>query len=283
MVLKLGVLITLLCIHICSAASSDVQNHEPYSVENLWKKSIDWCKRKPDWTKPVQKYYDDLMTSFSTFPGQVAQAAEMVKRKFRELLTKVIEFSNSKSKILSLGATGILESFARVNIDVLSASGIIAEFKRVLPVLMEAYREVIKSMTKIIGDKLVCATNNAISDLESEFNLYVDKFNEAEGKKEINYKPVMKRVHKLVNTIRLKGNNLLSKCQLADLHVRDARVVLSLILNYVIILVHGLSSSSKAVILERKCETLILSSWQWQQSIVVPSTAENVFAFKDCQ
>ncbi|KAJ6640891.1 hypothetical protein Bhyg_05824 [Pseudolycoriella hygida] len=280
MILKLGVLIAFLCVNICSATTSKIHNGESYSVENLWKKTNYWCKRKPDWIKPVQKYYDDLMIAFNTFPGQVTLAAEMVKAKFRELLTEVITFSNSDAKILSAGATGILESFARVKIDILSAAGIINEFQRVLPILMEAHRNVITNMTNIIGDELVCATNNAISDLQSEFNLYVDKFKAAGGKKEINYKPVMKCVQKLVNTIKLKGDVKLSNCQLVNLFVRHARVVLSLILNYIIILVHGLSSSSKAVLLERKCEKLMVSSWQWQHSFVVSPTVQNIFRYK---
>ncbi|KAG4066834.1 hypothetical protein HA402_012901 [Bradysia odoriphaga] len=258
MIFKLSLFITFLSVTttIC-VATSEQKKDEPFSVEKVWRKGA--CPRtcQPDWIKAVQKYYDDVIVAFSSFPGEVSEPADLVKTTFQTLLTKVIEFSNSESKILSSGATAILESFAQVNVDNLSASGIIDEFTRVLPILMKAYRQVVTNLTRIVGRELVCAVNTAISDLEREFLCYVKEFEKGDGngrKIEIDYEPVMKRVQKLVDTIALKGDVQLTECQLEDPDVQDALVVLSLVLDYVMVLVHGLSSSSEAVILEQKCD-----------------------------
>ncbi|XP_037038667.1 uncharacterized protein LOC119076111 isoform X2 [Bradysia coprophila] len=256
MIFKLGLLITFLTITICVATAEDKKD-EPFSVENVWKKTACSSTCPPNWIKPVQKYYDDVIKAFSTFPGEVMEPADLVKTTFQTLLTKVIEFSNSDSKILSSGATGILESYAQVKLNIHSASGIIDEFYRVLPMLMKSYRQVVTNLTCPVGPELVCAVNTAITNLEREFICYVDEFRKGDGrgrKVEIDYEPVMKRVQTLVDTIALKGDVQLTECQLEDPRVKNALVVLSLVLDYVMVLVHGLSSSSEAIILEQKCE-----------------------------
>jgi hypothetical protein len=205
----------------------------------------------------VQEYYDAVMASFSTFTGQTTEEAEVVKSSFQTLLTKVVEGSNSKSKILSSGATGILESYTQIHLDDLTAKGIIAEFTRVLPFLMSSYRKVVTGLTCVLGWRLPNAVNRAISELECEFTAYVKKFAEGDGngrKIEVDYEPVMKRVQKLTDTIALKGNVKLTECQLKDPKVQQALVVLSWVLDYTMVLVHGLSSSSEEVIKEQECE-----------------------------
>lgn len=221
-------------------------------MENEWRKSA--CKSTPDWLEGVQRYYTDAIASFGSFPSGASVEADLVTSTFQALLTKLVDFSNSKSVILSTGATVILEAFSHVKMYDHRAQGIINEFYRVLPILMKAYRGAAKDLTPILGSELVNAVNNDLGNLQCAFELYVEEFNAGDGKGrkiKVNYEPVLKRVQKLEDTITLNGDVRLSKQQLADPNVQDALVILSLILDHLIICTHGLNSSSEAVLLEQ--------------------------------
>lgn len=91
----------------------------------------------------------------------------------------------------------------------------------------------------------------------------MEKFNAGDGKGrkiEVDYEPVMKRVQNLEDTVTLNGDVTLSKQQLAHLKVQDALVVLSLILDHLIIVGHGLRSACEAVLLEQNVRISLRSS-----------------------
>lgn len=177
-----------------------------------------------------------------------------MKPSVQTVLTKYIELSNSKSEILSASATIILESFASIKLEDLSAIGLINELDRVLHILMISYRKVVTNLTKIIGRDLVRAVNNAISNLEFQLKRHMKEFIASNGKIEIDYKPVMNAAQNFVDVVALKGDITISQSQLADPNVKDALIALSLVLDYSIAIVHSLTSSCEAFILEEEYE-----------------------------
>ncbi|XP_037038704.1 uncharacterized protein LOC119076135 [Bradysia coprophila] len=250
MILKLSLLITFVFVTNCAAR---VEKDESFNIENVWRKTA--CKSTPHWLNGVQKYYNDIIITFGSFPSEVSGEAELVVETFQALLTKLVDSSNSRSEILSTGATTVLEAFSRIKIAEQSAQGIINEFYRVLPILMKAYRGIATYYTPVIGTELVSAVNNALNNLECACELYVEKFNAGDGngrKIAVDDEPVRKSVQNLEDTITLNGDVKLSKHELADRKVQNALLILSLILDHMIICKHGLRSASETILLEQK-------------------------------
>lgn len=118
-------------------------------------------------------------------------------------------------------------------------------------------------MTTIIGSELVIAVNNDLGNLQCALELYMEKFNGGDGKGrkiEVDYKPVMKQVQNLEDIVTPNGDVTLSKQKLADLKVQDALAVLSLILDHLIIVGHGVRSACEAVLLEQNVGISLRSS-----------------------
>lgn len=227
------------------------------NVEVEWKKGINSAyssRRTPDWVKGLQKYHDDILKSFTGFPSDVAVPSRSMVAEFREFLVENIDYTNSKSKILSSGANKILSVLSVVNIRDLAAQGILNEFHRMLPILMIAYRRITTDLTPIIGSAFKNEVNNALSDTEAAFERFVKIFrgNGICFEDNVDYTPVLAVVKKLVDTIELRGDVTLSKSQLETQNVQDALVILRSYLHHITICVQGLSVSSSVILLEQK-------------------------------
>lgn len=227
----------------------------------MWRSSDDdcSCKCKPVWLDGVQKYYnDDAVELFKSLPpGSLADQADAATKTFQGYIVKLVNFSNSKSKILSSGSTAILGMLSKINVVEKSAIGGIRVFNRMLPIIMKTCREVTSNLSKALGGELTCAVNNVISDLECSFKQYMQEFlrdDESGVYKEVDSEPFMKQSQKLANTISFIGETALNNCKLSKPDVQDALVVLSLILDYLMIATHGLSGCSEVVLSEQKCD-----------------------------
>lgn len=222
----------------------------------MWKNSKSDCKRTcaPDWVKGVQKYYDDIIEAFNKFPESLLGEANLVKTTFKDYLTKLVDFSNSKSTVLSSGSTAILGVLGTVKLSVNSPDGVIKEFQRVLPFLTKTYKGVVLDLSKIIGEQLSCSVNKAMTDLETAYQKYMTEFLQGDAggfKKEVDYEPITKRAEAFKKVI--SQASVTQKCELATPNRLDASTVLGLILDHLIICYHGLSGCSKAILYEKKC------------------------------
>lgn len=223
----------------------------------MWRNSTSSYEGKPHWIDGLQKYLDDLSKIFDAFPAKFSAQSRLVKPALAQYLAKVTEASNSKSKILSSGAHGIAEALSHVNIVEYNVQGILNEFVRILPNVMNQYREVVTNLTTTLGSDLVTEVNNALSDIESSFIQYTKKFNTGgvNGLKiKIDYEPVMESSRTLTQTISLKRGVSLRLDQLANPEVQDAMVVLNLVLEHVMLMTLGLNSCSEVILWEQNCK-----------------------------
>lgn len=184
----------------------------------------------------------------------MSEQSESMIAEFGEFLIKVIAFSSLKSTILSSGANKILNVLSQVNIRALSVEGVINEFERMLPALMNRYREITTDLTLTIGNDLVNAVNNALTGAETTFQRFIKIFrgNGNCFNKDADYKPALTAVKKLIDTIELRGDVTLSESQLAIQKVQNALLVLRTFLKHIKICTQGLSICSRVVLLEQK-------------------------------
>lgn len=137
-----------------------------------------------------------------------------------------------------------------------SSNTIIVEFEKVMPSLVDAYKEVVSNLSTATGTLTNCV-NEAMSDLECSLKQiqYMNEFNQGDAdgrKKEVNIQLVMKCVQKLTNIIAVIAETAINKCDLATPEVQDALIVLSLILDHLSICVQGIIASSQAILQEQK-------------------------------
>lgn len=201
-----------------------------YSIENVWKSSkSDYTgQHKPAWTDGVQKYHDDIMEAFGKFPpGPLMDKSNAVTTSFQSYLTKIVTYSNSNSTVLSSGSNTILGVLDKVSILENTPIGVINEFYRILPTLMETYRGVISNVTPMISGVTGPVIIEAMSDLERSFKNYMTEFlqgDERGNKRKVDYEPVEKRLELLNNTISSLSELLQNPIKkLTGSHSRPAR------------------------------------------------------------
>lgn len=231
-----------------------VKEDARYSVANLWTSSARVCtsQKKPVWVEGVQKYYDDIMVAFSTFPGPLKEQADLLKIPFQEYLTKLVNYSNSNTTVLSSGSTKILGALSKVKLQANTADGVIKEFYRVLPSLTKTYSEIVSNLSTIIGKQSSCSVNRAMSDLKYAYTKYMKEFLQEDDdgfKKEVDFEPITKSAEKLKKSIALIDEN--NTC--SDPDVNNASTILNLILGHLMICYHGLDGCSQAILYEQKC------------------------------
>lgn len=202
----------------------------------------------------VQRYSDDILESFASFPpGPLLEKSTEMTAKFQEYLTTLVNLTESKSPTLSWGSTKLLTLFSTVRIQTNTAEGVINEFLRMLPSLMNTYRAIASNLTDILGD-VTCTVKREMTDLETAFTEYTVEFLRGDGngvRKEVDYEPVMERFQALTKTISRIGKS--NKCQVATPAAQDAATLLKLVLGHILICVRGLSGSSEAILAEQKC------------------------------
>ncbi|XP_037049913.1 uncharacterized protein LOC119084163 [Bradysia coprophila] len=178
-----------------------------YNVENVWKSSkTDFTERpRPAWTDGVQKYHDDIIEAFGKFPpGPLMDKSNAVTTTFQSYITKLVTLSNSNSTVLSSGSQSILEVLKKVNLLENTPIGVINEFYRILPTLMETYRGIVSNVSPMLTSVTGPVITQAMSDLESSFKNYMTEFlrgDERGNKRKVDYEPVVKRLEFLNNTV----------------------------------------------------------------------------------
>ncbi|KAG4068218.1 hypothetical protein HA402_008859 [Bradysia odoriphaga] len=205
MILKSGLVITVLF----GAIIADTANEDPsLYVEDVWKSSKNDLadQSKPGWVDGVQKYHDGIIEAFGNFPpGPSMDKSKAVRTKFQSYLIKLVKSSNSKSTVLSTGANAILGCLKNIDVIDKTPIGVINEFQRVLPNMMETYRGVIANVTPVIGSLTGPVIGEAMTELERSFMSYMTEFlhsgDERGFKRKIDYEPVEKRFEFLNNTI----------------------------------------------------------------------------------
>lgn len=205
----------------------------------------------------LQIYHDDIEETFATFPpGELLDNAAEMTAMFEEYLTTLVNLTESKSKILSWGSTKIVKVLSTVRLPENTAEGVIDEFLRVLPRLMNTYRGISSGLTRILGD-VTHAVNEAMTDLEIAFTDYTLDFldgNDNGVRVKVDYEPVTARVQTLTNTISRIGESIMNEPQLATPATQDAVTVLTLVLGHIMICFHGLSGCSQAMLIEQELE-----------------------------
>ncbi len=97
--------------------------------------------------------------------------------------------------MLSSSATTILDVLSKVSSkNASSPLGMIQEFNKLLPFMMETYRGIVSNVSDVIGYP-TCSATNAMKELEwsiKQYNTAFLKVDEGGLRKEINYEPVMK-------------------------------------------------------------------------------------------
>ncbi len=229
----------------------------PFRIDDIWRssKTDGVCKPYPTWTDGVQHIYDDVIDAFAKFPpGPLLDDAKTLITIFQNLISNLVKSSNSNSTILSSGAAAILGVVGEIKPLVNTPIGFIREFDRVLPNLMETYRDVISNLSTILGDSTNCV-NNAMIDLEHSFNDYMTKFLQTDSnvdREKLDYSTVTNQFDALNSTISTVAQDTNDQCEPATPQVQDAVAVMNLVLGHVKCCCYGLSSCSAAVLYEQK-------------------------------
>jgi len=230
-----------------------------FSVEKVWqsyKKKGDCFKFDDDneWKEGIQQYYDGSITATKNFCGPSYDQADTVVKAFKIYVTKLIYFTNSNSTVLASISHAILKSISQGRKLGISALVIIKQFDRIVLGLVEQFNDIVTKLSDIIG-KLADSFNDDLNELGCAFSNFMKKFikNGLTGyRHKVEYEPVLKRFQKLVNTVALFAETLVNHCELATSEVNEAVTILTLIVEYFAISVHGVNTCYQSLLHERK-------------------------------
>ncbi|XP_037040138.1 uncharacterized protein LOC119077082 [Bradysia coprophila] len=257
-ILKLLWVFVLLCKTTTACKDKPNDKQVSFSVEKIWqsyrkKGQICLCE-DVSWKQDIQNYYNGCRTATWEFRGKAYCLADSVVNSLEEFLTKLIFFTNSNSTIVTTSSTTMLNTLSKCKKLNRSGMNIIFEFQKVLPAIIKDFNEVATKLSNHIGE-LTSSFTKVLGSLGSVFTNFMKEFLENcrlfKCEKQVDYKPVLKKCQKLMNTVALIGETLLNECEAeATQEVYDAVLVLDLICLYMAIAVPGINSCVMDVLYE---------------------------------
>ncbi|XP_037037813.1 uncharacterized protein LOC119075470 [Bradysia coprophila] len=275
--LKLFLVFGLLCQTLGEEVKQEFDGTVSFSVEKVWlsyRHCACSCEEDP-WRKGVQDFYDGCRAASKSFSGKAFEVADSTLDSIAQVITKLIEFTDSNSTILQSSSTNMLESISRNNRLNGTSLNIAIEFEKVFPIEVKEFNDVAKKLSEHIGE-LTCSFTNAVSDFGAELSKFMREFLQScrlfNCKKRVDFKCVLKKYQKLTNIIALIDDTLLNKCDgEVTQDAYDSILVFHLIYLYMGLSVTGINSCVLDVLHDRKCyvsESVKFCSLSFEYAIV---------------
>ncbi|KAG4068475.1 hypothetical protein HA402_004816 [Bradysia odoriphaga] len=254
---------------------SYTKNEQCFTLRNVAKADDDKFK------EGLQGYYDGCLRATSNYRGNSHDLAHTVMKSFEAYLEKLIYFSNSNSTILSSCSEAILKSISILDKLDGSSMQVVKETGKVFPIVVNGLNEVALSLSDHIGN-LSDSFKDAVDELGSVYLKYIKDVRLScrlfKCTKKVDFVPTLKKSQKLMNTVALIAETLLSQCE-ADVQVQEAVLVLTLIVWWLTIAVQGINCAVQDVLIENNCtisHAIELSSISFDYVLV--STTEAISA-----
>ncbi|XP_037037042.1 uncharacterized protein LOC119074841 [Bradysia coprophila] len=256
--LKVLLVFGVLCKTMGAEIKKEVNSTVSFSVEKVWVSyghSTCSCEDN-SWRKSVQEFYDGCRTASKSFRGKAYEVADNTLDSMAQVITKLIEFTDSNSTILQSSSTNILVSVSRNSRLNGTSINIATEFEKVFPTEVRELIVVANKLSKHIGE-LARSFTNAVRDFGTELSKFLRKFLQScrlfNCKKTVDFKCVLKKYQKLTNVVALIDDTLLNKCG-GDVsqEVYDSVLVFHLVYLYMGISLTGMNSCVLDVLYDHK-------------------------------
>ncbi|KAG4076579.1 hypothetical protein HA402_001866 [Bradysia odoriphaga] len=237
---------------VSATAAADCQNCKKthrdkvrYSVRTVWSnyKKRDQCLRAyvQDWEDDVQKYYDGCEDTASEFEGEANDRAAVVMDSFRQFLSKLMEYANSNSTIVSSSGASMIKAMGKCNKLGKSSMVILTEFEKVFPSVANDMTKVALKLSEHI-DHLAETFTDAVQELSGIYSKYMRDLllscRLTGCKKEVSYEPTLQKLQRLMNLVALIAETLFKECD-ATIEVQESVLVLALITWWFQIILQG--------------------------------------------
>lgn len=235
-----------------------------FNVEKEWqsyKKKDECCTCQCDdddgnaeWIEGVQAYYNGVRKASWNFRGPSKDLADAAVNSLADYMKKLIFFANSNSTVLNSSSKAMLESLSKCSKVGSSDFTIIDEFDKVLLGIVQDFTVIVSKLSPIIGE-LTCPFNKALNNFGCTQTRFMDEFlmcYVGGSVKRIDYAPVIEESQVLTNTVALIADTLLNECKSATQDVYEAVTVLTLILDFVLIVTQGIDSCAQSVTYEEE-------------------------------
>lgn len=214
------------------------------------------CSVEEDpWREGVDEFYNGCRSAANLFHGKAFEIADNTLNSLQQLITKLSDFTDSNSTIISSSATDILESLSKCNKLGKSGFNIIVEYIKVFPTVVRDFNRVANNLYKQIGG-LTRSFTSAVSDLGSALTKYMREFvlniRLNNCKEEVDYTNVLQKYQDLSNIVALIDKTLLNEEEVTK-EVYESVLVLHLLYIYMGISVTGINSCALDAENERNC------------------------------
>ncbi|XP_037051722.1 uncharacterized protein LOC119085416 [Bradysia coprophila] len=249
---------------ICKTIDAKEENEEnvSFSIERIFLSRRSCSCRIEDypWKDGVQEFYNGCRKAADSFHGKAFDVADNTVKSLQQLVTKLIDFTDSNSTIVASSSTDILESLSKCNRLGRDGMNIIVEYVKVFPSVVRDFKQVSANLFKHIGE-LTCSFKNAVSDLGAELTKFMKEFVRSSRlpkcKKTVDYNLVLKKYQELSNIVAQIDDTLVNESENEGIEVTkevyESVLVLHLLYIYMGISVTGIDSCVLDVLYERNC------------------------------
>lgn len=197
-------------------------------------------------------FYDRCKSAALKFQGQSYKMAEENMGRIKDILTRLMYFSNTNSTVLAPSCTSLLESISRC--DKLGDDGltVIYEYDKVSEIQFEEIRDIITSLIPHIGES-ASSYNDALTELAFVFRNLIKKFLACITpycRQQLDYLEVFRKYQTLININALIAETLINECRNVAQEVYEAVAVLSLVSQFLGFAVLGINICVQSVLYE---------------------------------
>lgn len=183
------------------------------------------------WQKGVDKHCDNASKSVNSFRGPTSKMGKTLAEALKAFVTKLKYLQKSGSEFIRWKASSMLQILSLMANVGCSPTVIIKEYEKVVHSVSAGYQKIVWSLSDHIGYLTGCI-NEAITNLEhclhQALKEYIKRSLIGDCKTEIDLKPVLMNLHKLMNIVSLISYAALNGCDVADA-VRESIYVVYLI------------------------------------------------------
>ncbi|KAG4074152.1 hypothetical protein HA402_014357 [Bradysia odoriphaga] len=209
------------------------------------------------WKEGVQEFHDGCRKAVDSFNEKAFEVGDTTLKSLQQLITKLIDFTDSNSTIVASSSDRILKSLSKCDKVGRDGMNIIVEYVKVFPGVVRDFSQISENLFEHIGE-LTCSFKNAVKDLGDELTKFMRAFTLSSRlpkcKKTPDYNLVLQKFQKLSNIVAQIDDTLVNECENeVTKEVYDSVLVLHLLYIYMGLSVTGIDSCVLDVQYERNC------------------------------